>query len=211
MDMAGGAAVLGTMLAVSNLALPRRVVGIIPAVENLPSGTAIRPGDILTSLSGKTIEVLNTDAEGRLILADALTYAGRFSPRMVIDLATLTGACIVALGHEASAVLGNDSDLIEALIKSGKTTGERLWELPLWDDYSGLMKSEVADVKNSGGRPAGTISAAVFLKKFVDDFKWAHLDIAGTAWEYKGGHYRSKGGTGFGVRLLTDFLRNLEA
>jgi leucyl aminopeptidase len=209
MDMAGGAAVLGTMLAVSNLVLPRRVVGIIPAVENLPSGTAIRPGDILTSMSGKTIEVLNTDAEGRLILADALTYAGRYNPRMVIDLATLTGACVVALGHEASAVLGNDSELIRSLIASGEEAGERLWELPLWDDYSELMKSEVADVKNSGGRPAGTISAAVFLKKFADDYKWAHLDIAGTARENKGGHYRPKGGTGFGVRLLTHFLKNL--
>jgi len=209
MDMAGGAAVLGTMLAISNLVLPRRVVGIIPVVENLPSGTAIRPGDILTSLSGKTIEILNTDAEGRLILADALTYASRYNPSMVIDLATLTGACIVALGHEASAVLGNDSDLIGALMESGEATGERLWELPLWDDYHELMKSEVADVKNSGGRPAGTISAAVFLKKFVNDYRWAHLDIAGTAWEYKGGHYRPKGGTGFGVRLLTHFLVNL--
>jgi leucyl aminopeptidase len=178
-------------------------------VEYLPSGTAIRPGDILTSMSGKTIEVLNTDAEGRLILADALSYAGRYNPRLVIDLATLTGACIVALGHEASAVLGNDSGLIESLVGSGEETGERLWELPLWDDYNELMKSEVADVKNSGGRPAGTISAAVFLKKFADDYKWAHLDIAGTAWEYKGGHYRPKGGTGFGVRLLTRFLQNL--
>lgn len=210
MDMAGGAAVIGTMLAVSNLVLPHRVVGIIPAVENLPSGTAIRPGDILTSLSGKTIEVLNTDAEGRLILADALTYAGRYNPRLVIDLATLTGACIVALGHEASAVLGNDSDLIGALVENGEETGERLWELPLWDDYSELMKSEVADIKNSGGRPAGTISAAVFLKKFADEYNWAHVDIAGTAWEYKGGHYRPKGGTGFGVRLLTRFLQNLK-
>ncbi len=210
MDMAGGAAVIGALLAVSKLGLPQRVVGIIPAVENLPSGTAIRPGDILTSMSGKTIEILNTDAEGRLILADALTYAARYNPRLVIDLATLTGACIVALGHEASAVLGNNRELIGSLIESGQETGERLWEFPLWDDYTELMKSEVADVKNSGGRPAGTISAAVFLKKFAADYKWAHLDIAGTAWEYKGGHYRPKGGTGFGVRLLTHFLQNLK-
>jgi leucyl aminopeptidase len=198
------------MLAVSNLVLPHRVVGIIPVVENLPSGTATRPGDILTSLSGKTIEVLNTDAEGRLILADALTYAERYRPRLVIDVATLTGACIVALGHAASAILGNDSTLVRDLIRSGEASGERLWELPLWDDYGDLMKSDVADIKNSGGRAAGTISAAVFLKKFADDYKWAHIDIAGTAWEHQGEHYRSRGGTGFGVRLLTRFLQEMK-
>ena len=207
MDMAGGAAVLGTLLAASRLRLPRRLVGIIPVVENLPSGTAIRPGDILTSLSGKTIEVLNTDAEGRLILADALSYAKRFEPECVIDLATLTGACIVALGHQAAAVLGNDDELIRELIACGEASGERLWQLPLWDDYSELIKSEVADVKNSAGRPAGTITGAAFLRKFAPEERWAHIDIAGTAWEEQGRPCHPKGGTGFGVRLLMRFLR----
>jgi len=207
MDMAGGAAVLGTLLAASLLNLPINLVGIIPAVENMPSGSAIRPGDILTSKAGKTIEILNTDAEGRLILADALTYAQRFDPRVVIDLATLTGACIIALGHHASAVLGNHEGLVRQLIKAGEQTGERLWQLPLWDDYAGQLKSEVADIKNVGGRPAGTITAAAFLQKFAGDFTWAHLDIAGTAWEDKGRPYNPKGATGIGVRLLLQYLR----
>jgi leucyl aminopeptidase len=207
MDMAGGAAVLGTLLAASLLHLPINLVGIIPAVENMPSGSAIRPGDILTSKAGKTIEILNTDAEGRLILADALTYARRFNPRVVIDLATLTGACIIALGHHASAVLGNHEGLVRQLIKAGEQTGERLWQLPLWDDYAAQLKSEVADLKNIGGRPAGTITAAAFLQKFADDFTWAHLDIAGTAWEEKGRPYNPKGATGVGVRLLLQYLK----
>jgi len=207
MDMAGGAAVLGALLAAALLKLPVNLVGVIPAVENLPSGSAIRPGDILKSKSGKTIEVLNTDAEGRLILADALAYVQRYNPRVVIDLATLTGACIIALGHHASAVLGNHDGLIRQLIKAGEQTGERLWQLPLWDDYAAQIKSEVADVKNTGGRPAGTITAAAFLQKFAGDFTWAHLDIAGTAWEDKGRPYSPKGGTGVGVRLLLQYLR----
>ena len=207
MDMGGGATVLGTMLAASLLKLPVNLVGIVPAVENLPSGSAIRPGDILTSLSGRTIEVLNTDAEGRLILADALTYAKRFDPRVVIDLATLTGACVIALGHHATAVLGNHDGLIQQLINAGEHTGERLWQLPLWEDYAHQIKSDIADVKNIGGRPAGTITAAAFLQKFAEDFTWAHLDIAGTAWEEKGRPYTPKGGTGVGVRLLVHYLR----
>jgi leucyl aminopeptidase len=207
MDMAGGAAVLGTFCAAARLKLPVNLVGLIPAVENLPSGSAIRPGDILTSLSGKTIEVLNTDAEGRLILADALTYAKRYNPRVVIDLATLTGACIIALGHCASAVLGNHEGLIRQLLRAGEQSGERLWQLPLWDDYAAQIKSEVADVKNTGGRPAGTITAAAFLQKFAGDYTWAHLDIAGTAWEEKGQPCTPKGGTGVGVRLLVQYLR----
>jgi leucyl aminopeptidase len=206
MDMAGGAAVMGTLLAAALLKLPLNLVGIVPAVENLPSGSAIRPGDILTSLSGRTIEVLNTDAEGRLILADALTYAKRFNPRVVIDLATLTGACIIALGHHATAVMGNHEGLVRQLIKAGETTGERLWQLPLWEDYAGQLKSEVADVKNIGGRPAGTITAAAFLQKFAEGFTWAHLDIAGTAWEDKGRSYLPRGATGVGVRLLIEYL-----
>ena len=209
MDMAGAAAVLGTLLAAAALRIPQRLVGIIPAVENLPSGTAIRPGDILTSLSGKTIEVLNTDAEGRLILADALAYAKRFQPACVIDLATLTGACVVSLGHQAAAILGSDQELIGKLIACGEKSGDRLWQLPLWDDYCELVKSDVADVKNSAGRAAGTITGAAFLKKFAPETPWAHIDIAGTAWEEKGRPCCPKGGTGFGVRLLIDFLRSL--
>jgi leucyl aminopeptidase len=207
MDMGGGATVLGTMLAASLLKLPVNLVGIVPAVENLPSGSAIRPGDILTSLSGRTIEVLNTDAEGRLILADALTYAKRFDPRVAIDLATLTGACVIALGHHATAILGNHEGLIRQLISAGEQTGERLWQLPLWEDYAAQIKSDIADVKNIGGRPAGTITAAAFLQTFAEEFTWAHLDIAGTAWEEKGRPYTPKGGTGVGVRLLVHYLR----
>jgi leucyl aminopeptidase len=207
MDMAGGAAVIGTLLAAALLELPVNLVGIVPAVENLPSGTAYRPGDILTSLSGQTIEVLNTDAEGRLILADALTYSKRYKPKLVIDLATLTGAAVIALGHHATAVLGNDQELVQALLTAGEQSGERLWQLPLWDDYDQQIKSDVADVKNTGGRPAGTITAAAFLKKFAGDFRWAHLDIAGTAWRDKDQPYTPKGGTGIGVRMLVDFLQ----
>jgi len=206
MDMAGGAVVLGVLKAAALLKLPVNLVGIIPAVENLPSGTAYRPGDILTSLSGQTIEVLNTDAEGRLILADALTYAAKYHPRVVIDLATLTGACIIALGHHAAAVLGNHEGLIRQLIQAGKKSGEKVWQLPLWSDYANQLKSHVADMKNIGGRPAGTITAAAFLQKFADDYTWAHLDIAGTAWEEKGQPCNPKGGTGFGVRLLLEYL-----
>lgn len=209
MDMAGGAAVIATLLAASLLELPINLVGIVPAVENMPSASAYRPGDILTSLSGQTIEVLNTDAEGRLILADALTYAKRFAPRLVIDLATLTGACIIALGHHATAVLGNDQELIESLLRAGDKCGERLWQLPLWDDYDQQIKSDVADVKNTGGRPAGTITAAAFLKKFAGDFRWAHLDIAGTAWGDQNQPYIPKGGTGVGVRMLITFIEEL--
>jgi leucyl aminopeptidase len=207
MDMAGGAAVLGTITAAARLRLPINLVALIPAVENLPSGHAIRPGDILTSLAKKTIEVLNTDAEGRLILADAITYAQRYQPEALIDVATLTGACIVALGHQASAILGTDQSLIDSLIAAGDNCGERLWQLPLWDDYDQLIKSDVADIKNSGGRTAGTITGAAFLKAFAGAKPWAHLDIAGTAWEEKGRPGIPKGGSGVGVRLLIDFLQ----
>ena len=209
MDMAGGAAVLGTMYAAALLGLPLNLVGIVPAVENLPSGTAIRPGDILTTLSGTTVEVLNTDAEGRLILADALTYARRYQPRTVIDLATLTGACIIALGNHAAAVLGSDERLVQKLLKAGERSGERLWQLPLWAPYRAQIKSDVADIKNIGGRTAGTITAAAFLQHFTKDLNWAHLDIAGTAWEEQGKPHQPKGGTGFGVRLLLDYLQAL--
>ena len=207
MDMGGAATVLGTMLAAAQMKLPINLVAVVPAVENMPSGTAIRPGDILTSLSGKTIEVLNTDAEGRLILADALTYVGRYQPRVVIDLATLTGACIIALGHQAAAVLGNHDGLIRQLLKAGERSGERFWQLPLWDEYADLIKSDFADVKNTGGRAAGTITAAAFLQQFADKYRWAHLDIAGMAWAEQGKAGLPKGGTGFGVRALIEYLR----
>lgn len=209
MDMAGGAAVIAACLAAAQLQLPINLVGVVPAVENLPSGSAIRPGDILTSLSGQTIEVLNTDAEGRMILADALTYVQRFRPRLVIDVATLTGACVIALGQHASAVLGNDPGLVQALRAAGERSGERLWELPLWPEYDQQIKSEVADVKNTGGRPAGTITAAAFLQRFAKGYKWAHLDIAGTAWIEQARPYSPKGASGVGVRLLVEFLREL--
>jgi leucyl aminopeptidase len=207
MDMAGAAAVFGAMDAVAGMRLPVNLVVIVPAVENLPSATAYRPGDIISSLSGQTIEVLNTDAEGRLILADALTYAGRFEPRAIIDLATLTGACVIALGHEASAVFSNRDELARQLVAVGESSGERLWQLPLWESYGKQIKSDIADVKNTGGRPAGTITAAAFLQKFVPDCAWAHIDIAGTAWEEKGTACCAKGATGVGVRLLVDFIQ----
>ncbi|UCF18227.1 MAG: leucyl aminopeptidase [Gemmatimonadota bacterium] len=206
-DMSGAAAVLGALRAIAQLGLPANVVGLIPAVENMPSGRAVRPGDIIGSRSRKTIEVVNTDAEGRLILADALNYAARYEPEALIDIATLTGSCVVALGAEAIGLLGNDAALIDEIRAAGDRCGERVWQLPLWDEYRELIKSDVADIKNSGGRPAGTISAAMFLREFVGPYPWAHLDIAGTAWAEKAGPYRSVGPTGVGVRLFTEWVR----
>ncbi|PIQ99939.1 MAG: leucyl aminopeptidase [Nitrospinae bacterium CG11_big_fil_rev_8_21_14_0_20_45_15] len=211
MDMSGGAATIGALQAAASLKLPINVVGLVPAAENMPSGNAIKPGDILKSMSGKTIEVLNTDAEGRLVLADALTYSARYKPRAVIDLATLTGACVVALGHQAGAVIGNNADLIQQLIASGETSGERLWNLPLWEEHEKAVKSDIADLKNISAPNvgAGTITAAAFLKAFVDDkTPWAHLDIAGVAWELDK-PYIPKGASGFGVRLLIHYLENI--
>ena len=207
-DMAGGAAVMGAIMATADLELPLNVIGLVPATENLPGGRALKPGDILKSLSGQTIEVVNTDAEGRLILADALTYAQRFQPAAVIDLATLTGACKIALGDHVIGMFGNDEPLKEKIRTAGERTGERVWELPLWEDYHELIKSDVADFKNTGGRAAGAITAAVFLSKFVGDFPWVHLDIAGPAWLAKDKPYSPKGATGVGVRLLVQCLRD---
>jgi leucyl aminopeptidase len=207
-DMTGGADVLAAIRAAARLRLPLNVVGIIPATENMPGGSATKPGDVLTSLSGKTIEVINTDAEGRLILADGLTYANRFKPAVVVDIATLTGACVVALGNVAIGVLGNNQELIEELKTAGEQSGERAWQLPLWEDYYDLIKSDVADMKNTGGRPGGTITAAAFLSKFVGDAVWAHLDIASTDWSDRERPYIGKGATGVGARLLIQFLRN---
>ena len=201
-DMTGAASVLGAMKAVAELALPINVVGIIPAVENMPDGKAIKPGDIVTSMSGKTIEILNTDAEGRLILCDALTYAERFDPDVVIDIATLTGACVIALGSHASGLLSNNDSLADELLAAGEQSGDRAWRLPLWDDYQKQLDSNFADVANVGGREAGTITAACFLARFAQDYRWAHLDIAGTAW-HSG---KAKGSSGRPVPMLMEFL-----
>jgi leucyl aminopeptidase len=205
-DMSGAAAVLGTFEMLGRLRPSVHVVGLIPTTENMPSGTAVKPGDVITSLSGKTIEVINTDAEGRLILCDALTYARRYQPACVLDIATLTGAVVVALGHTATGVMGTDERLIEDVRQAGERAGERVWPLPLWDEYRELMKSDIADVKNSGGRPAGSISAGWFLREFVDGFPWAHLDIAGTAYSDREDATRVKGPTGVGVRLFSEFV-----
>lgn len=209
-DMHGAASVIGTLYVVARLRLPLNLVGLVPATENMPSGSAMVPGDILRFLNGKTAEIENTDAEGRLILADALAYAERYKPQAVIDLATLTGACVVALGHVASGLFGNHRELLERLKRAGERTYERVWELPLYEEYGELIKSDVADVKNSGGRPAGAITAALFLKHFIGDYPWAHLDIAGTAIAPKETDYMPKGGTGVGVRLLVELLRTWE-
>ncbi|MBI1822362.1 MAG: leucyl aminopeptidase [Nitrospirae bacterium] len=210
-DMSGGAAVLAILKVAARLKLQINLIGILPSTENLPSGTATKPGDVLTSLSGKTIEVINTDAEGRLILADALTYAQRFNPEAIIDLATLTGAVVVALGSEAIGLLGTSPDLKEKIKKAGEKTGERVWELPLWEGYYDLIKSDIADIKNTGGRSAGTITAAAFLSKFVENTPWVHLDIAAVAWTESDRPYIPKGNSGVGVRLLTQYLMDLES
>ena len=206
MDMSGAAAVIGTFHSIATLKLTRHVVGLIPSVENMPSGTAFKPGDIIRHFNGKTSEIDNTDAEGRLILADALSYASRYKPDVVIDLATLTGAVVVALGHHATGMMGNDQATMDALKEAGEKTYERVWELPLFDEYEKQIKSDVADVKNVGGRWAGSITAGWFLKKFIGDYKWVHLDIAGTAILESDQDYTPKGGSGVGVRLLTEFL-----
>jgi len=206
-DMAGGAAVLGTLQAVAQLDLPLHVVGLVPATENLPGGRAQKPGDVVRALNGKTIEVQNTDAEGRLILADALAYASRYRPAAVVDLATLTGACKVALAHLAAGLMSPDPELAARLKAASEKTGERVWELPLWDEYREMIKSTVADMRNVGGKWGGAIAGAMLLKEFTD-YPWAHLDIAGPAWWDEAGAYVCKEGTGFGVRLLVQLLQD---
>tara|TARA_B100000959_G_scaffold276978_1_gene332646 strand:- start:349 stop:1638 length:1290 start_codon:yes stop_codon:yes gene_type:complete len=208
-DMSGGAGMMGAIMAAASLKLPVNVVTLVPATENMPGGRANKPGDVLKTMSGKTIEVLNTDAEGRLILADALTYAEKYKPKAVIDMATLTGACVIALGHHATGLLGTDEKLIDAVKKAGEVTGERLWRFPLWEEYDEMIKSDIADVKNIGGRGAGTITAAGLLKKFASEYPWAHLDIAGTAWTEKAKPYVPKGAVGIGVRMIVQYLRSL--
>jgi leucyl aminopeptidase len=201
-DMCGAASVLGTFKALAQMRLPLNVVGIIPTCENMPGGTATKPGDVVTSMSGQTIEILNTDAEGRLILCDALTYAERFEPDTVVDIATLTGACVIALGHVAHGLFANDDGLARELLAAGDAAYDRAWQMPLWDDYQEQLRTNFADMANIGGRPAGSVTAACFLSRFTKKFRWAHLDIAGTAW--KSG--KEKGATGRPVPLLFQFL-----
>ena len=208
-DMAGAAAVIGAMEAIGRLELNRRVVAVIPLVENMPGRDATRPGDVIRTLSGKTVEIVNTDAEGRLILCDALTYAKRFSPATVIDIATLTGACVVALGKKVAAYFTEYEDLAAAIERSGPERGERFWRMPLWDSYFEALKSEVADMKNVGDRMGGAIHAALFLKQFApESTPWVHLDIAGPGFMDSGSALTPKGGSGFGVRTLLDMARN---
>ncbi len=206
-DMSGGAAVLGALRAAALLDLPCHVIGIVAAAQNMPDGNAYVPGDIIRSAQGKTIEVLNTDAEGRIVLADALHHATSYKPDAIIDLATLTGACLVALGEVACAVLGNDEKLIAKLRAAATTTHERAWPLPLWEEHKTAIKGTVGDIVNTGGRNGGVSTAAAFLSHFVGETPWAHLDIAGTAWTTKETPYYAKGATGFGVRLLIELLR----
>lgn len=206
-DMCGAASVLGTLHAIVELNLPINVVGIIAASENLPSGRATKPGDVVKSMSGQTIEILNTDAEGRLILCDALTYAARFKPAAVIDIATLTGACVVALGKHASGLFSNRDDFAQELLAAGQAIGDRAWQLPLWDEYQKQLDSNFADMANVGSAGGGSITAACFLARFTKDYRWAHLDIAGTAWD----EGAAKGATGRPVGLLTQYLISCSA
>ncbi|MDP4199099.1 MAG: leucyl aminopeptidase [Bacteroidota bacterium] len=205
-DMSGAATVIATLKAVSDLKLPVNVIGLISSAENMPSGSAMRPGDVITYANGLSVEVDNTDAEGRLVLADALIWASRYNPKSVIDLATLTGACVVALGHFTTGMMGTDTSMMARLKVAGDTTYERVCELPIYDEYDELIKSDVADIKNVGGRWAGAITAAMFLKRFTD-YPWVHLDIAGTARSEAASDYIPKGGTGVAVRMLTQMLK----
>jgi leucyl aminopeptidase len=207
-DMTGGAEVLAAMRAAARLRLPLNLISILPAAENMPGGRAMRPGDVVKTLSGKTVEVQNTDAEGRLILSDGLAYAIRFKPAALIDIATLTGACVVALGQFAIGMFGTDATLKEAIRQAGLRAGERVWEMPLWEEYFEQLRSDVADMRNIGGRGGGMITAALFLSKFVGDAPWVHLDIASTDWSERERAYIPKGPTGIGTRLLIQFLIN---
>ncbi|MFL5467073.1 MAG: leucyl aminopeptidase [Gemmatimonadaceae bacterium] len=206
-DMCGAAGVLGTMEAIGQMRPDVNVVGVVGATTNMPSGTAMNPGDVVKAQNGKSIEIINTDAEGRLVLADCLSYAKRFNPDVVIDAATLTGACVIALGHTATGVFSSDDTLIAEILSAGKKAGEPGWPLPLWDDYKELIKSDVADIKNSGGRPAGAVTAAMFLKEFAEGYTWAHLDIAGTAYSETDLVTIPKGPTGVPTGTFIEFIR----
>jgi leucyl aminopeptidase len=206
-DMSGAAAVVGVLMAVARLKLPLYVVGLVPASENLPGSAAYKPGDVIRMYSGKTVEVINTDAEGRIILADALAYAHRYRPEAIIDLATLTGHCVVALGSHAAGLIGTSDKVKQRLLEAARITGERVWELPLYSEHEKMIKSHIADIKNSAGRPAGASTAAAFLKQFVADVPWIHLDIAGTAYTEEESAYTSRASsTAFGVRLVVEML-----
>lgn len=204
-DMCGAASVFGTMSAIAEMKLPLNVIGVVAAAENMPSGRATKPGDVVTSMAGKTIEVLNTDAEGRLVLCDALHYVKRFKPESVVDIATLTGAVIVALGHHASGLMSNDDDLAAELLSAGQASADRAWHLPIWDEYQKQLQTPFADLANLGGPGAGSVTAACFLSQFAEDYRWAHLDIAGTAWNQAGG----KGASGRPVGMLCQYLMSL--
>ncbi|HET7586280.1 MAG TPA: leucyl aminopeptidase [Gemmatimonadaceae bacterium] len=206
-DMCGAAGVLGAMETIGQLGLPVNVVGLVGSTTNMPSGTAMNPGDVVRSLSGKFIEIINTDAEGRLVLADVLAYARRFDPAVTIDAATLTGACVIALGHTATGVFGTDRALVDEVVTAGERAGEKGWPLPLWDEYKELIRSDIADVKNSGGRPAGSITAALFLKEFAGEYPWVHLDVAGTAYTESDLGFIPKGPTGVPVGTFVEFVR----
>jgi len=204
-DMCGSASVFGTISAIAELNLPINVVGVVPSSENMPDGDANKPGDIVISMAGKTIEILNTDAEGRLILCDALTYSERFNPEVVIDIATLTGAIIVALGSKTTGLMSNDQDLADDLLQAGRDSDDKAWQLPLWDEYQEQLDSNFADIANIGGKEAGSVTAACFLSRFTEKYTWAHLDIAGTAWKSGG---KAKGATGRPVPMLVQYLLN---
>jgi len=206
-DMAGGAAVIGAMKAVSELKISANIIGLVPACENLPGSRATKPGDVVKAITGKTVEIVNTDAEGRLILADAIGYSKKFAPKVIIDIATLTGACSVALGNEAIAMMGNDQAFMDLMKEASERSGERVWQMPLYDEFEEYIKSDIADVKNTGGRTGSLISAGYFLKEFAEDRPWLHLDIASTAWNEKEKAYLPKGASGIGVRLLVEFVR----
>ena len=206
-DMCGAAGVLGAMEAIGRLKLAVNVVGLVGSTTNMPSGTAVKPGDVVRASNGKSIEIINTDAEGRLVLADLLAYAKRYNPGAVLDAATLTGACVIALGHSATGVMGTDDKLVQEVLEAGKRASEPGWPLPLWDDFKPLIKSDIADVKNSGGRPAGTITAALFLKEFVDGYPWVHLDIAGTSYSESDLGTIPAGPTGVPVGTFVEFVR----
>ncbi|NUO08351.1 MAG: leucyl aminopeptidase [Candidatus Brocadia sp.] len=207
-DMSGGAAVMGAIKAIAKMKLPQRIVGLIPCTENMPGGSAIKPGDIVKFYSGKTAEVVNTDAEGRLILADALAFAERYRPVALIDLATLTGSCVVALGNVVTGMMGNNEELKKRVKIAGEKSWERVWELPLWEEYQEQIKSDIADIRNIGGPYAGAITAACFLSKFTEKYPWVHLDIAGTSWCDKNSAYTQKGASGVGVRLLVQLVQD---
>ncbi len=209
-DMAGGAAVLGVLKAASEAGLPANVIGILPAAENLPGGSATKPGDVVRAIDGTTIEITNTDAEGRMVVADGIGYARRLKPRAIIDIATLTGACSIALGGEVIAMMGNNRALMEDMKKSGDSVYERVWEMPLFEEYREYLKSDIADIKNAAGRTGSLVASASFLSRFAGDVPWVHLDIAGTAWAEKDKPYNPRGATGIGVRLLSHFIKEMK-